>query len=181
MLKHGDDSAEFEEIKTAANGVFDSRLLLDGTDHVTPLVKKAAAELRTNLTAAHTEFTKAHEQGLTSLSASDAWQQVDGSKQTQILSAGGLANAPSIAVGTDEELLGTLDSTPLSSWADKTAALASRFSDAATKAARELEPKLQRVHLSSGTLKTEDEVKAWLAEQEVQLIARLGEGPIVIA
>jgi hypothetical protein len=44
-----------------------------------------------------------------------------------------------------------------------------------------LEPKAQRVHLTSGTLKTEQEVGAWLADTERDLIAKLKSGPVVIS
>ena len=47
-------------------------------------------------------------------------------------------------------------------------------------AARLLEPRVQTVRLSSGTLKTEDDVQNWLKEQETHLLAKLKDGPIVI-
>jgi hypothetical protein len=48
-------------------------------------------------------------------------------------------------------------------------------------AAKLLEPKTQHVHLSSGTLKTEKEVTAWLAITEKELVAKLKSGPVVIS
>jgi hypothetical protein len=48
-------------------------------------------------------------------------------------------------------------------------------------AARVLEPKTQRVHLSSDTLKTEAEVKAWLTATEKNLMAKLKAWPVVIS
>lgn len=51
----------------------------------------------------------------------------------------------------------------------------------AMAAAKLLEPKTQRVHLTSGTLKTEAEVKAWLAGTEKDLLAKLKDGPVVIS
>jgi hypothetical protein len=55
-----------------------------------------------------------------------------------------------------------------------------RFSDAIATAARLLEPKVQTVRLSSGTLKTEDDIKGWLQHQEAHLLGKLKDGPIVI-
>ena len=66
-------------------------------------------------------------------------------------------------------------------WKDKADALATRFANAAMKAAKLLEPKTQRVHLSSSTLKTEADVKAWLVKQEKDLLRKLADGPIVIS
>jgi hypothetical protein len=48
-------------------------------------------------------------------------------------------------------------------------------------AAKLLEPKVQQLHLSSGTLKTADDVKKWLSEQEASLLEQLKSGPIVIS
>ena len=92
----------------------------------------------------------------------------------------GIHEVPSIAVGSDEELLRTLDATPLTSWKDKTDALSSRFASAKARAAKYLEPKLQRLRLSSGTLKTPDDVKTWLTEQEAVITEKLKDGPVVI-
>lgn len=180
LMKHADGQDGFEDVQLAAEGIQQNRMLLDSSDHVTPLVKKAAGALRTAVNESHDAFKSAYETALGSLTSNDSWQQIDIDKQSEILSVEGIAQIPSIAVGSDEELLRTLDQTPLSSWKDKTDALSSRFSSAATKAAKLLEPKLQRVHLSSGTLKTEAELKAWLAQQETELIAKLKDGPIVI-
>ena len=56
-----------------------------------------------------------------------------------------------------------------------------QFADAALAAAKVLEPKTQRVHLTSATLKTPDEIKAWLAKTETELLAKLATGPVVIS
>jgi len=48
------------------------------------------------------------------------------------------------------------------------------------KAAKLLEPKTVRVHLSSATLKTEDDVKQWITEQEQVLLQKVKIGPVVI-
>jgi len=47
--------------------------------------------------------------------------------------------------------------------------------------AKLLEPKTQHVHLTSGTLKTEQDVKDWLAEQEKVLLEKVKKNPIVIS
>jgi len=168
------------EVETAARGVLDGRLLLDSSDHVPPLVKQAAQSLRTAVTAAHQAFATRHAELLKDLEANDAWQKISGQQRTTILSEEGIASVPGLEVGSDDELLAALQRTPVSSWNDKTAALTARFQNAARKAARLLEPKTQYVTLKSGTLRTEAEVKAWLAEQEPTLLAELKKGPVVV-
>jgi len=115
------------------------------------------------------------------LAKSDVWGKLSKEQQASVLGSNGIAEIAPIKVGTDEELIRTLDSTPLSSLADKSAALAGRFSAAVAQAGKMLEPKLQQVRLTSGTLKTQDDVKQWLSEQECVLIAKLKEGPVVIS
>lgn len=51
----------------------------------------------------------------------------------------------------------------------------------AMAAARLLEPKSQRVHLTNGTLKTEKEVRTWLADTEKERLAKLKNGPLVVS
>ena len=181
FVRHGTGMDEFSEIDSAVVVIRGDRLLLDSTDHITPLVKKAAGALRTAVTAAHKSFEHTHATELASLEATDAWQKIEANQREDILQSVGIGQVPSISVGTDADLLRTLDATPLSSWRDKTDAIPSRFSNAATKAAKLLEPKLQRVRLTSGTLKTKDEVRAWLTARETELLKKLKDGPVVIS
>lgn len=166
--------------QTAVKGIEDNRLLLDSTDHVTQQLKKAASVLRACVTAAHQEFVSRYEAQLQALQESEAWQKTEPLKQSDLLAAEGLRGAPTINIGSDEELLRELTSTSLSSWRDKTDALPSRFDAALAAAAKLLEPKLQRVHLSSDTLKTPEDVKAWLLKQEQVLTDKLKNGPVII-
>jgi hypothetical protein len=181
LVCHGAGRNDFAEIESSATGIRDDRLLLDKSDHVTPLSKKAAGALRTTVTAEHKQYADTHGAQLKSLAATEAWQKIGEADRQRILGEEGIRAVPAVAVGTDEELLRTLDSTPLASWRDKADALAGRFANAATKAAKLLEPKTQRVHLSSGTLRTEDEVQAWITQKQDELVAKLKDGPVVIA
>lgn len=180
-LRHGDGLAEFTEIGASAASIRDDRRLLDATDRVTPLKKKAASTLRSAINAAHKGYVDRHATEMKALIASDSWKKITEDQREQILREEGIAGVPSISVGSDEELLRTLDAAPLTSWRDKTDALPNRFANAAMKAALLLEPKTQRVHLTSGTLHSEGEVKAWISEQETRLVESVKKGPVVIA
>jgi hypothetical protein len=46
--------------------------------------------------------------------------------------------------------------------------------------ARLLEPKTQRVSLSSGTLKTPADVTTWLNKTEAELLETIKKGPVVV-
>ena len=48
-------------------------------------------------------------------------------------------------------------------------------------AAKLLEPETQTVKLTSGALKTEDDVRNWVNDVENDLMAKVKDGPIVIS
>ncbi len=181
LLKHGDGVAALNDVRSAVDAIRGQRLLLDSTDRASPLAKQAASALRSALLDAHRAFTESHGRHMTALEANTAWQKIGETDRQRILIEEGIEKVPTVQVASDEDLLGALDIASLQAWKDRTDALDGRFANAATKAARLLEPKVQRVHLSSGTLKTEADVRAWLGEQEMSLLAQLSNGPIVVA
>jgi hypothetical protein len=124
---------------------------------------------------------KTHDEQMSMLTKSDVWSMLTADQQSSVLSSNGIADVAAIKVGTDDELLRTLDSTPLSSWGDKSAAIPGRFSAALAQAGKLLVPKLQQVRLSSGTLKTPEDVKQWLSEKEGELLEKLKAGPVIVS
>ncbi len=181
MLAHAGGLESFTELKTGAEAIENGRLLLDATDHAKPLMKKAAGVLRTALTDAHKALADRYAAEMKVLEATDAWKKITQHQRDHILAEEDIAQPPTISIGSDDALLSALDASPLRGWRDKTDALPSRFAEAAMKAAKLLEPKTQRVRISSGTLKNPEDVKAWIAEQEKSLIEKVARGPIVIA
>jgi hypothetical protein len=181
MLRHASDLPGVEEIRSSADGVRTNRLLLDTSDHVSGLVKKCAELLRASVTTAYATLKSTHDQQMSLLTKSDVWTKLTADQQSSVLSSNGITDVAAIKVGTDDELLRTLDSTPLSSWGDKSAAIPGRFSAALAQAGKLLEPKLQQVRLTSGTLKTPEDVKQWLSEKENELLEKLKAGPVIVS
>ena len=180
FLTAGAGVGAMADVETAAKGILDGRLLLDNSDHVPPMVKQAAQALRTALTGTHGAFASRHAELLKELEASAAWKAISGTQRMALMSEEEISSVPDLEVGSDEQLLAALQQTPVASWNDKTAALTARFQNAARKAAKLLEPKTQYVTLTSGLLRTEAEVEAWLGEQEATLLAELEKGPVVV-
>lgn len=181
MLRHAADLPGVEDIRSSADGVRTNRLLLDTSDHVSGLVKKCAELLRASVTTAHATLKNTHDEQMSLLTKSDVWTKLTADQQSSVLSSNGITDVAAIKVGTDDELLRTLDSTPLSSWGDKSAAIPGRFSAALAQAGKLLEPKLQQVRLTSGTLKTPEDVKQWLSEKENELLEKLKAGPVIVS
>ena len=115
------------------------------------------------------------------LTENDNWKKITSDQQQEILDTEGIAGISPLSIGDDSSLLRTLEETPLTNWKTKIAALSQQFSNAALAAAKLLEPKTQNIKLTSGTLRTETDVKNWIERTEQELLERLEDGPIVIS
>lgn len=181
LLAAGTGVPELADVVTDAHGIQNNRLLLDKADHVAPLLKKAAQVLRSSLTAAHQAYKKQHAERMTALEANETWKKLKSAQRPPLLARFDLANdGGALNIGTDEALQQALEQTPVSGWQDKTAALSGRFEAVLREAAKLLEPEVQHIRLTSGTLKTPAEVKAWLEAQEKHLLQKLENGPVMI-
>ncbi|MBZ5499154.1 MAG: BREX system P-loop protein BrxC [Acidobacteriia bacterium] len=181
LLKHADAMPGADELRKQADAVNSERRLLDASDPVPDIRKAAVDALRAAVTAAHAEYKKTYNEEMTDLTISDNWKKLRADQHKQILADEGIDSSPVLAVGSEADLTRTMEQTALPAWKTRTDALPQQFARAAMAAAKLLEPKIQRVHLSSGTLKTEQEVKGWLAGAEEDLLAKLKNGPIVIS
>ena len=178
LLDHAKEIPEANDLRTQVGSLREGRLLLDGTDRTTPLLKKAAGLLRSAVTTAHGHFKETFEKERKRLEGSEAWQRI--SEADRILAEEGIGSIPAVNIGSNEELLQSLKSTPLPSWREKTDALSKRFDDAAMKAAVLLQPKVQKISFERVTLQNTEEVKAWVVKQEARLVGMVKDGPIVI-
>jgi len=181
LLKHADRLPEADELRAQAEAVKSERRLLDASDPVPDIRKAAADALRAAVTAAQGEYERTYNEHMAALTASDNWKKLKAAQQKQILADEGLADVPVLSVGSEADLIRTLEQTPLPAWKTKTDALAQQFARASIAAAKLLEPRTQHVHLASGTLKTEQDVKDWLAGTEKDLLAKIKKGPVVIS
>ena len=164
---------EIEAIKT-------DRTLLDDTDHVAPLLNKAANALRSALTEQADAFQAAYDQGLKTLNADASWQQLEEADQLAILGKVRLSPPTSLAIKTDEDVLVELDRSSIDARVSAVAAVSDRVARALEEAARSLKPTAKRVSLRAATLEDEAAVKAWLAEHETKLIEAVAMGPVIV-
>ena len=181
LLKHADAMAWADELRAQADAVKSERRLLDASDPVPDIRKAAADALRAAVTAAHGEYEQTYKEQMAALTASENWKKLKDAQRRQILADEGLDELPALSVGSEADLIRSLEQTALPAWKTRIDALSQQFARAAMAAAKLLEPKTQRVHLISGTLKTEQEVKMWLAGTEKDLMAKIKDGPVVIS
>ena len=181
LLKHSKTLPESENLNQQANAVRDERRLLDKTDPVPAIHKEAVTALRSAVKRAFDDFKAVYDREMASLKSNDNWAKITSDQQQHILDKEGIAGIPPLSIGDDSSLLRTLEETPLTNWKTKIDALPTQFSNAALAAAKLLEPKTQTVRLTSGTLRTEEDIKSWVNDVENDLMAKIKDGPIIIS
>jgi hypothetical protein len=83
-------------------------------------------------------------------------------------------------VSSDEALGRYLDGRPLKVALAERDAIAGRVQQAIERAAKLLEPKVQTVSVERSTLRSEQEVDAWLGRQKSRLLEGLKQGPVLV-
>ena len=114
------------------------------------------------------------------LSTAESWRKIDQADRDRILKTLHIEKVSKGATGTEQEVLASLERISLDGWRTRKAALPQLFADARVQADKLVEPKTHHVKLASATLRTPDEVKAWVAKTEEELLERIKQGPIVI-
>ena len=180
LLKHAADTPVAGEVQPEVTAIEQDRKLLANPDPVPGMLEKLTSAMRTALNEAHSSLSTEHENRMTALETTPAWKQISQPQRYGILSANVIRVLPTIAVGTTEEVLDTLRHTKLSELRAFRDALPTRFSNAATAAAKLLEPKAQHVSLPGGTIKNENELKTWLMAAEKTIREKLEDGPVIV-
>ena len=180
LLKFAADLPVAAEVQPEASAIEQHRSLLSNPDPVPGMVEKLTGALRDALNAKHGECTTAHLSRMEVIEATPTWKLLQPEQRYDILSKYGIRVMPAIAVGTAEEILDTLRHTKLSGFGDICDALPTRFNNAAAAAAKLLEPKAQEVSLPGGTIKNDDDLKAWLKEAEQRIREKMKDGPVIV-
>ena len=178
---HADGLEIAKEIQPQIDAITANRSLLDPTDPLPDLVKALADELRTALSNAEKHYAEVFEQELKKLEAAESWQKMDPADRERILHSLNVTRVTKGPTGTEEEVLESLQRISLESWRTRTAALPQLFAEARIQADKEVEPKTHHVKLSSATLHTPEEVKAWVQKTEQELLEQLKQGPVVVS
>lgn len=181
LLGHAQSLATCPAVQAQADAIKANRSLLANPDPVPTLCAGLATELRAEVKAAREKHLQAYSDKIGDLEDDATWQRLPELDQKQIRLSHGLVPLEPLVVGTEAELLATLDATPLKEWENRTAAIAERIKAALLEAARRLEPKAQRVILPSASLKSEADVDAYITKVRGMIMAHIGDGhPVVI-
>jgi len=160
--------------------VREQRSLLDASDPVAPLRVALAQCLREAVNQASVAHAQTSETALASLAENEIWKKLPPADQTAIQQAVGLVQPTKPEISSDEALAGHVESRPLATQKTEIDAVAGRLQQAIEQAAKKLEPQVQPVALERVTLRTEDDVHAWLERTKVQLVEAVRRGPVLV-
>ena len=180
LLRHADglNVAADVELQTAA--IVEGRRLLDPSDPVPPLAATLADAARAALARAHECYGETYDQEWQRLARAESWQRIEQEDRDDILQRLHIEMRPTGATGTEQEILDTLVRVPLDGWRTRTLALPQLFAHARVAADKLVEPKIRHVKLQGATLRTPDDVAAWIDRTNQDLLNQVKQGPIAI-
>ncbi len=182
LMAHASGLPDAEVILAQVKTLEQQRQLLEEPNPLAPLTANLTQLLREGLNRLDAEYARRHAEGLQRLGEDQNWQQLEPEQRSLLLSNQFLHETarPRVEVKSTDDILATLDHCSLRMFADRVAAMPARFAAVATAAAELCEPSIQFVDLPHRTLKTEEEVEAWIEEVRRHLKERLRNGPISI-
>lgn len=179
MLGHAGDAAG--ETGAQARAIRDGRTLLDEPDPAAPLLSDLTDILRALLNEAYARYSETFDREMSALEGSESWRKLADGQRDSIRASSGLAKRPRPRVDNGAAILDSLNATSLSEWESLALALASRFGQALTGAARMLEPKSVKVRPGNANLATEADVDEYLDGLREEILGHIREGrPVII-
>jgi len=180
LLKHAEGLPEAEEVRPQHQAILDNRLLLNKPDPVPPLCEKLTKALRAALGKSVDIYTETIQGQMEALSSSDIWQTAATEQQQSVAAGHNLNDEPEITLGTEAELLDSLDRGSLETWKTRIDAVPQRYSQAKLELAKLQEPKASKVTLPAATIKTEQDLDEYLTRCREVISEKLGDGPVII-
>jgi hypothetical protein len=168
------------EQKAAFDAVLSGRQLLMDPDPVAPIRAALASALRESLNAVHAAHEIRLAQECSELQSQPAWSKLPESERLCLLEQTGAVSRPAPAVGTDTELLDSLNRCDLEGWRTQTDAISARCNAALDVAIRAATPTAKRVKLPSATIHDEAELEVWLARAKAAVVETLKDGPATV-
>lgn len=170
-----------EEIAKQLLAIEEQRTLLAEPDPLAPVRQSMSTALRDALAAARNDVVTAREAARVELENAAGWSKLKEAQRKQILQDHDLLEPPTLVIGTDEELLHSLERMPVDAWAGKVREVPTALRDAMLAVARALEPEVRPVQLPRATLKTPSEVEKYVNDVKTKLESEIADGPIVVS
>ena len=180
LLRHADGLETAADVELQTVAIEKGRRLLDPSDPVPPLAAILADALRAALARAHERFGETYEQEWQRLACTESWQRIEPKDRADILQRYRIEQASTATTGTEQEVLDSLERIPLEGWRTRTWALPQLFTDARTAADKLVEPKIRHIKLEGATLRTPEDVAAWIDRTNQDLLNQVKQGPVAI-
>ena len=180
LLRHAEGLEVAKEVEPQIAAIVAGRRLHDASDPVPGLAAKLTDAVRTALVASEERHDATYDDERQRLEAFEGWQRIEQEACDEILSRLHIAKVSAEATGTQGEVLESLGRISLDDWRTRTAALPKLFAQAKMEAHRLVEPKIRHMRLGSATLRTPEEVRAWIEKTERELLEQIRQGPIAI-
>ena len=182
LMANASSLQDAEVILAQVNIIEQQHQLLEEPDLVGPLIANLTQLLRDELNKLDEEYVSRHAEGLKRMADDSNWRQLEPEQRYQLMSTQLLHESarPRVEVQSTIDVLTTLDKCSLSMFADRVAAMPARFDNVASGAAELCEPQAQFIQVPRRTLKTEEEIDAWIDEVKQQVKSALKQGPVVV-
>ncbi|MFF8346233.1 BREX system P-loop protein BrxC [Cellulosimicrobium funkei] len=156
------------------------RDLLGSTDGVSPIVADLTSAVRDAVNDAARRLAEARASGRTRLEASEAWGPLDEAERAELLASAGLEAEPAPDLSTTSAVLDAVRRRPLSAWAYAADAVEAQVRKAIEDAVRRTAPRAVSFTPPGRTLRSADDVEAYVAELRTQLTDALAAADTVV-
>lgn len=182
LCEHGEAGKlpEATETRAQLDAIKAARNLIDEPSPIAPILKSLGKCLRAELRQRHQDYQERYEKELSALESHQLWASLSPAEQQQHLCNAQFAPQPEPVIGSDSELLSALQSCHLDNWQTRIAALPTQAQQALTRAVKAAEPKAQHLNLPSATIKTNEDLEAWLASSRTAIEEALSKGPVIL-
>lgn len=180
LLSKAPESPQVEDIRLQVEAIRDRRALLEQPDPVAPLCGQLAAALRESLVREFDAYRRDLGACLLQIAEDPVCAKLDDAQRRRILEGHGLTEPSPLDVATEDSLLDALGRADAATWQTRRDALPQRVAEARLVMARATEPKATRVQLPSATLRSEQELEAWVSDVRTRVVEELKRGPVII-
>jgi hypothetical protein len=180
LLSHADGLGVAAAVGPAVAAILDGRQLLDDPDPIAPLITQLTTALRSDILSRAQQLSAAQRDAVVELEASDDWNKLSSGDRQMIVAHAQLASADLPEVSTDSKLLEALDATPLGGWQDRISLVPGRRDQARQRAAKQLEPESVTVTLPGATIKSPDDLEAFIDQVRARVQPHLDAHKTVI-
>lgn len=180
LLLHAEDSPDRIDMQAQVAAILAGRRLLEDPDPVGPLVVRLAALLRARYAATRDAYERARSDAVAALDKDPLWAHLEPPQRAQLLVSLALDGQYLAGIETTDRLLSALTATEPREWEERIDALPMRIARAREQAAKLLEPAAVRVVPPPATIRTADDLDAYLTELRAIIEAKLGDGPVVL-